>query len=189
MKDKLLRGIEEKTGLSMQHNNDFVTLSETLFVTLHKRISPSTLKRIWGYVSSLGVKPRPYTLDTLANYLGAANFAEFCSIGGGKIAEDNSEQIIISYAPFWDTKRLAIGAIVKARWKPNHGFVLRHLGECLFEVIEAENCQVMVGDTFECGTFVNGLPLQGYNLTHQGVKGFTYIAGKVDGVMYEVKEE
>ena len=82
MKDKLLRAIEEKTGLSMQHNNDFITLSNLLFNTLHKRISPSTLKRVWGYVNSWGVKPRPYTLDTLANYLGASDFSGFSTVGG-----------------------------------------------------------------------------------------------------------
>lgn len=189
MKEKLLRAIEEKTGLSMRHNNDFITLSNLLFDTLHKRISSSTLKRIWGYVSSQGVKPRPYTLDTLANYLGATNFADFSSVGGGNLIENNSEQSCISFAPFWDTNRLAKGAIVIARWKPNRRCVLRHIDDCWFEVIEAENCKIAVGDTFACDTFMNGQALQVYNLTHKGIEGLSYIAGKVDGVTYEVKED
>lgn len=93
------------------------------------------------------------------------------------------------FAPFWEAQRLSKGSIVVARWKPNCRCVMEHLDDCLFKVIEAENCQIMVGDTFECGTFLNGQAIQGYNLTHQGVKGLVYIAGQVDGVTYEVKDE
>ena len=186
MKDKLLRAIEEKTGLSMQHNNDFITLSNLLFETLHKRISPSTLKRIWGYVNSWGVKPRPYTLDTLANYLGVSDFS---TVGGGNLTESNGEQSTISFAPFWDAYSLAKGAIVIARWNPNRRCVLRHIDKRLFEVIEAKNCKLCVGDTFACDTFMNGQAMQVYNLTHKGIEGLSYIAGRVDGVTYEVKEE
>lgn len=189
MKDKLLRAIEEKTGLSMQHNNDFITLSNLLFETLHKRISPSTLKRIWGYVNSWGVKPRPYTLDTLANYLGVSDFSNFSTVGGGNLTESNGEQSTISFAPFWDAYSLAKGAIVIARWNPNRRCVLRHIDKRLFEVIEAKNCKLCVGDTFACDTFMNGQAMQVYNLTHKGIEGLSYIAGRVDGVTYEVKEE
>ena len=76
-----------------------------------------------------------------------------------------------------------------ARWRPNRRCVFRHIDECLFEVVEAENCKLSVGDTFECHTLMQGQALQVYNLTHEGTGGLAYVAGRVDGVTYEVEEK
>lgn len=46
---KLLHAIEQQTGLNMQHNHDFVSLSQQIFVRLHESISDSTLKRLNAY--------------------------------------------------------------------------------------------------------------------------------------------
>ena len=50
----------------MQHNHDFVSLSQQIFVRLHESISDSTLKRLWGYVDPQNFKPRTNTLNILA---------------------------------------------------------------------------------------------------------------------------
>lgn len=50
----------------MQHNHDFVSLSQQIFERLHESISDSTLKRLWGYVDPQNVKPRTNTLNILA---------------------------------------------------------------------------------------------------------------------------
>ena len=82
---KLLHAIEQQTGLSMQHNHDFVSLSQLIFERLHESISASTLKRLWGYVDPQNVKPRTNTLNILAVFLGCEDFDNFSKMGGGKI--------------------------------------------------------------------------------------------------------
>lgn len=84
---KLLHAIEQQTGLNMQHNHDFVSLSQLIFERLHESISASTLKRLWGYVDPQNVKPRTNTLNILAVFLGCEDFDNFCKMGGGKIRE------------------------------------------------------------------------------------------------------
>lgn len=85
---KLLHAIEQQTGLNMQHNHDFISLSQQIFERLHESISDSTLKRLWGYVDPQNVKPRTNTLNILAVYLGCEDFDSFCKMGGGKISEE-----------------------------------------------------------------------------------------------------
>ena len=67
----------------MQHNHDFVSLSQLIFERLHASISDSTLKRLWGYVDPQNVKPRTNTLNILAEFLGCENFEGFCNMGEG----------------------------------------------------------------------------------------------------------
>lgn len=85
---KLLHAIEQQTGLNMQHNHDFVSLSQQIFERLHESISASTLKRLWGYVDPQNVKPRTNTLNILAVFLSCKDFESFCKMGGGKISEE-----------------------------------------------------------------------------------------------------
>ena len=49
-----------------------------LYDQTHAKISTTTLKRIWGYLSE-GVTPRRYTLDQLARFIGYDDFDAFCA--------------------------------------------------------------------------------------------------------------
>ena len=50
----------------MRTPKDFDFLAESIFEKLHQRISPTTLKRLWGYLHDTSSTPRQSTLDTLA---------------------------------------------------------------------------------------------------------------------------
>ena len=55
---------------------DFNFLSEHIFEENHTRISPSTLKRIWGYLQNDNT-PRSTSLNILANYVGYKDWDDF----------------------------------------------------------------------------------------------------------------
>ncbi|MBR5728954.1 MAG: hypothetical protein IKX61_01925 [Prevotella sp.] len=61
----------------MKTPKDFEFLSECIFEKFHEKISPTTLKRIWGYLSE-STTPRTSTLDILSKFVGYANWKEFC---------------------------------------------------------------------------------------------------------------
>ena len=69
--DQLRRAVEQKAGRKMSTPRDFDLLSDRLFDECHEMLSPSTLKRIWGYVQS-GGRPRLSSLSLLARYVGYA---------------------------------------------------------------------------------------------------------------------
>ena len=74
---QLLReAVEKKVGKKMATPKDFNFLSEHIFEENHTRISPSTLKRIWGYLQNDNT-PRSTSLNILANYVGYKDWDDF----------------------------------------------------------------------------------------------------------------
>lgn len=106
--------------------------------------------------------------------------------GGVKSAKKcKATESVISFAPIYTSCNLAVGEELVARWKPDRRCVFKHLKDNLFEVVASENCKLCVGDTFCCDYFIEGEVMQVCNLTHQGVSGLSYMAGKKGGVRYE----
>ncbi len=74
-----LTRIEAKTGwgpAAAWTNQDFTTLSEKIAAATDVHLSATTLKRVWGRVAYAS-KPSPTTLNTLAVYLGFADWRSF----------------------------------------------------------------------------------------------------------------
>ena len=74
---RLLSSIENLVGLKPQTPKDFDAISQQILQKTRKRVSSSTLKRLWGYRSDITV-PRQSTLDILAQFIGYGNYLSFC---------------------------------------------------------------------------------------------------------------
>ena len=87
----LRRAVERALGRRMQTNKDFDCLADSIYEKTHAKISTTTLKRLWGYLSE-GVTPRRYTLDQLAHFVGYDDFDAFCaSLETDKAPESNPD--------------------------------------------------------------------------------------------------
>ena len=95
-----MKSVEIEAGLPMLHNNDFIQLAELIFKETHEHISPTTLKRLWGYVSDQNCEPRVSTLDLLSKLLGYRNFNDFSKDGGGVNGEKrrNNTRLLAIYS-------------------------------------------------------------------------------------------
>ena len=62
---RLIEIVEERVGRKMQTPKDFEFLSEQIFDSLHQHISPTMLKRLWGYLTEPS-EPRLSTLNLLS---------------------------------------------------------------------------------------------------------------------------
>ncbi|MCR5131878.1 MAG: hypothetical protein K6C10_10530, partial [Prevotella sp.] len=71
---ELIEGVIER---KMKTPKDFEFLSECIFEKYHEKISPTTLKRLWGYLSE-STTPRKSTLDILSMFVGYDNWKDFC---------------------------------------------------------------------------------------------------------------
>ena len=103
--EQLRLAVERKAGRKMQTNKDFDCLSDSVYDQTHAKISTTTLKRIWGYLSE-GVTPRRYTLDQLARFIGYDDFDAFSAcLETDKAPESNhsSEETGTSPCPQEDT--------------------------------------------------------------------------------------
>ncbi len=180
MDERLAREIEKAAGRTVKTPRDFDWLSGKIFERTHERISPTTLKRLFGYLAEQ-VAPRSYTLDVLARFTGYRDYAAFNSNDGGGEPQSN-----IITGEKLTSEGLDAGRTLRLTWPPGRLCTVRHEGKGRFRVIQAENTKLCVGDTFTCHLFIQHEPLFIDNLLHCGGKPTGYVAGRRDGVTFEV---
>ena len=180
----LCEAVERKSGKRMLTPLDFEWLEEKIDNKMEERISASTLMRVWGYRK--GVSTRQSTLDILARYLGYADYVTFCQWAPTNDDEPQSDEVVSHHLR---TQDLQAGQQIELTWQPDRRCVVElRQGNC-FEVIEAEQTKLSVGDTFECDIFIEGEPLYLSQLIHEGRQPMVYVAGKKSGILFEVKSE
>ena len=75
--ERLREAIEMAVDRKMKTPKDFDFLAGQIFDKLHENVSPSTLKRIWGYLAVTSA-PRISTLDLLAQFVDYEDWDSFC---------------------------------------------------------------------------------------------------------------
>ena len=75
--NELMSLAEKKFGRRLNVSNGFEELALLLGQEVRAGVSVSTLKRLYGYVGDVHA-PRMSTLDILAQYVGHADFHDFC---------------------------------------------------------------------------------------------------------------
>ncbi len=177
----LLEEVCRTTGRRIETPQDFDYLSVCIFKRMRVPISVSTLKRVFGYVGG-GVQPSRHTLNLLARYVGYEDYEHFCVSGG----ESVSQSQFFGGTDVLRTETISVGARIRLTWRPDRVCVVRYLGDRRFEVEEAQQTKLSVGDVFSTMVFINYEPL--YLDIHSKEVPMVFVAGKKDGIMYELLE-
>lgn len=175
----LISNIEATIGRDFNKCADFVWLSDFICDRAHERISPTTLRRLWGKSSEM-VKPSRFTLDVLSRLLLFSDFDDFC-----RNVQNAARQSGVCMGEKIETADLSVGQLLRLNWMPDRSCLLKHLGNGQFQVVEVQNTRLSVGDTFTCKLFINNEPAYLDNLFHNGQGPLRYIAGLQSGVMVE----
>ncbi|MBR4388963.1 MAG: hypothetical protein IKT00_07280 [Prevotella sp.] len=185
MEQELLkREVGKKAGFAPETSRDFEDLSQIIQEATGEYLSPTTLKRIWGYLQNEQVQTRRHTHDVLARFVGYANYRAFID---GSLKKKEVQSMILATNKV-TSEDLAIGQELCIVWLPDRRIVVEHLGDGRFVVNEAENSKLGIGDTFTCHLMIQNEPLYIDNVAHQGTTFPAYIAGKIDGVkIYKVE--
>ena len=172
---------ETALGKSLKTPKDFSLLSERIYERLHQHISPTTLKRVWGYQQDEG-PARPTTYNILAQFCGFANWESFV-----ENAQNGDSQSAIILNRFLTTENMEEGTKVQLCWAPNRACIIEYLGDHKFSVLSSQNAKLQPGDTFECDVFIEQEPLYVYNLIQDKDKpAVCYYAGRKDGIRFEI---
>ena len=166
----------------MKIPSDFEWLADKIEAKTKDCVSASTLMRLWGYRK--GVKPRPATLDVLARYVGCDDYVTFTHSPAQCGDEASSDEVM---SRCLRTQELQPGQRVLLSWYPNRRCVavLREDGN--FEILEAEQTKLSVGDIFHCDLFIENEPLYMMLLGKDRGQDTMYVAGKKNGIRFEVK--
>lgn len=179
--ERLKEEIRRMTGKRMKSSGELEWLGEKIFERTRESLSPTTLKRVFGYLKE-NVMPRTVTLDILSKFAGYRNYADFCERTGD--SESQSNMVMCGRL---SSEELKTGQKIRLTWHPDRVCVAEHKGNGNFEVTEAMNTKLNTGDTFTCHLFICHEPLYLDNLVHNGGEKPTgYVAGKKDGIMFEI---
>lgn len=171
----LKQAVEKQFSRRLSTSADFAALSEDM----EEKVSPSTLKRIWGYVG-MQVTPRTITLDVLSRYVGFRDWRAFRaalqSTSFSSSGYFNSERI--------DSNSLQTGDVFQIGWRPDRVVTLEYKGEQSFKVIKSENSKLQAGDEFSAASIVKGFPLLLAEIRRGGETTPSYIAGRDGGIVF-----
>ena len=97
------------------------------------------------------MQTRRHTLDVLARLVGFYGYEEFCARADGL---DEMQSGILTESSV-RTEGMGRGQRLVITWRPDRRILAKHLGDSRFEIIEAENTKLCVGDTFRCHLMIH----------------------------------
>ena len=171
--------IEHLMGRQMRTPTDFDWLNLRIWDTCHEYLSPTTLKRLWGYIDGAQM-PRHTTLSILCRLLGYTSWEEYLD----SLSTRHEEESETFAGEGIRTDELHPGDCVEVAWRPNRRAVLRFEGDNNFTIIETENSKLHIGDTCNTVCFLVNRPMYLDNLVQEHQSPKTYVAGKRHGLTY-----
>lgn len=174
----ICRKVEETSGLTPSTPKQFDELAERIYFQIGKTISPTTLKRIWGYIDE-PLSTRRSTLDILARYCGWKDYDDFKqgNIPEAESGKVGSKSIIVD-------RELNRGDRIRLMWPPASVCVGEYLGNRNWIIVNAEGTRLSPGDTFSCSLIAEGEPLYLDNLVHDSEPTGIYVCGRKSGISF-----
>ena len=164
--------IEREVKRKIRTPYDFEFLAGVIWERLHENLSPTTLKRLWGYIDGADTTRRT-TLCLLAQFLGFADWETYLA----SLATRTDIESAAFEGEGIHIDDLQKGDRVEVTWLPNRRCVFRYEGEAHFVVEESENAKLQVGDSFDAACFIIGKPMYLDN-----IYGVSYVAGSKNGL-------
>lgn len=182
--DALMSEVEAHLGARPYGHKDFMALSEAIFNKCQTMISPTTLKRMWGYLKQETSTPQVRTLNVLAAFVGHKDWKDYCSFIDNK--EDFSSEFVKHHTQHCFLMKP--GEKIQVGWYPKREVVLRHEGDGdLFTVVSSVNSKLEPGMTLHCETFTAKEPLLLKNIRGGSLtEACDYLCGKIGGITYEL---
>ena len=168
--------IEKQFGKDIRYPSDAEALSYAIQEKTKESLSVNTLKRLLGMVGDVD-RPRLYTLDVVARYVGFSNWdklQEYLKGNNDLSGFDEISGIVAS--------DLTTGDQVTFEYAPNRKVTCENLSGNSFVVTGSENSKLKVGDIIEVESFILNSPLVSLNVTRDGVALGPYTAGKATGL-------
>lgn len=184
--ERLKEYIENVAGFKMCTPKNFENLAQGIFNETGSLLSPTTLKRLWGYLHEKEQQtPRLSTLNILSRYIGYIDYDTFCKY---QMVDEECESDFLNNR-FIKADSLSKGQKVKLMWQPDRVITIQYIGLSMFKVLENKNSKLSPNDIFICNQIVENQPLLLSNLIHENGDPLNYICGKMGGVKFQVLDK
>lgn len=172
--------VEETAGMKAVKSKDFEHLVIKIYERTGTLISPTTLKRLWGYLKEPTVT-RQSTLDVLSQFCGWHSYLNFCSCCTPEV-----ESGFLSVKVLNADRDLKKGDVVKLMWNPARLCEAEYLGNSNWRILKSEGTRLLPGDTFRCLVIMSGEPLYLDNVVHGGKPVGVYVCGRRNGIRFAI---
>jgi hypothetical protein len=169
--------IEDKFGQTIRYSKDCDSLSDAIYAKCKARVSPSTLKRLFGFIKgSQDYQPRVFTLDAISSYLDFHSWDDLLSdILDDKPKKEQRIELI-------ECTGLKRGAKFHVRFGPVSFIDIEHVGKSRFRLIGHERSGLVQGDILEITKVELNVPLLIQHIKRNELTLTGTILGKVSGV-------
>lgn len=171
----IIKMLSEKAGVDVTSKAGAEFLRNDIEARTGEALSLNTMKRLVGllpYDSS----PREITQDIIARYLGFGNGRMLQEFIDNKISDFKTPE------GFIDLKALPKDTGLIICWNPNRRIHLKHSGEGVYEVKEAENSKLLKGDILVLSQVAEGFPFMVSDVRRAGHSLGNYTAAQTEGV-------
>ncbi len=175
---ELCKIVEQTAGLTPSTPKQFEELAIRIHTVTGKLMSPTTLKRIWGYLDE-ATSTRRSTLDILARFCGWKDFTDF-EEGSTPEAESGN----VGSKTIHSEKDMKRGERLRLFWNPARVCLIEYRGNGSWIVIESVGTRLKEGDTFNCHVIAEGEPLYLDNLMHDSIPSGVYVCGRKSGIRF-----
>lgn len=181
MLDRLRHTVEFRAGFVPRVTSDFDRLALIVSDTTHRTISPSTLKRLWGYVPTTH-RPTYSTLSLLSRYAGWSDWDAFVQYSKEDIADDDDSGFVNARTHI--AKSLEVGTTVEIQWLPDKSLTLKKISEPdRFEVTASSGVKLYPGDTLRAAAFTIGEPFHATDCRREFASLGIYVGARRSGLL------
>lgn len=140
LEDSTIQEIKAKSGLEFNKVKDFVALSDLILKTTGRSIGVTTLKRLMGNITDTR-KANPYTLDTIAQYLGFSSWNNYSDQACNDSLWNYDDDTVYILA-------LKAGQTIELQYlnRKLKLVVVTHEGQNALKVVTAKNSSLRQGD-------------------------------------------
>lgn len=174
----LLQHVETCFGHEITTSRHFDALRFDIFKRTGTLLSPTTLKRLWGYLDE-PVTPRVHTLDTLCRYAGWADWQTFL-----RAPQADAESGPVGRTCIDVKRQLHRGDTLALTWAPDRLCKILYLGNEEFQITDAQNTRLRADDRFRCSHIICDEPLYLNHLTRDSADLGTYVCGRKSGIRF-----
>lgn len=176
--------LERFTNRRMVTPSDFDFLSKAIQSSTQRPVSPTTLKRVWGYIRDTGedYSPGRFTLCSLARFIGYRDIEDF----EYNRNENSTIQSDHYFGLTMGSTDIPKDAIIEVTWKPDRRIWMLHIEGSEFRIILSKNSKLCIDDIVECHSFTQNAPLYISRVVRENSLPTTYIAGSRSGVHYQI---
>lgn len=177
----LLDAVRQTYGCKPSCPTEFDGLSLSIFRSVRRTISQSTLKRLWGYITDQS-GTSVSTLNILCKYVGYRDWEDFCVHAEpfGVVGRDESG---FSMGQILACDNLSIGSVVRAEWGGGKSCSVRKISNPRrFVVIDSKNIKLEVNDFVTIDSIAISRPFVALECMRGDQSIGNYIGAKQSGI-------